>query len=129
MQNPSRRRIAKFIADQLMSGESVQRVAKVLAAWLVESRQTRTSELVLRDIETALLNDHKFLAADVSSARELSHETIASLREMLAAETGAQKVEIIPQVDENLVGGVIVRTPDAEMDASLRTKLRKLRAI
>lgn len=129
MHNPSRRQVAKFIAQQLANGESPARVAKVLAAYLSENNQTRNWELLLRDIETALLNEHKFLAADVISARKLSAESLDNLREMLLKETGAKKVEIIPEIDEKLVGGVIVRTPEAEMDASLRAKLTKLRAI
>jgi F0F1-type ATP synthase delta subunit len=129
MHNPSRRRVAKFIADQLADGEPVSRIARVLAAWLCESKQSRNWELVLRDIETALLRDHKYLAADVISARKLSAETIDDLRKMLIRETDAKTVEILSEIDEKLVGGVIVRTPESEMDSTLLAKLRKLRAI
>jgi F0F1-type ATP synthase delta subunit len=129
MHNPSRRRVAKFIARELANGESTARVAKILAAYLYENRELRNWELLLRDIETSLLNDHKYLAAEVLSARKLSHETIDNLREMLMKETGAKKIEILPETDENLIGGVVIRTPESEMDSSLRAKLTKLRAI
>jgi F0F1-type ATP synthase delta subunit len=32
-------------------------------------------------------------------------------------------------VDKDLVGGMVARTPDAELDVSVRNKLRKLAAI
>ena len=129
MQNPSRRRVAKFVADQLADGESPARLARVLAAYLASSKQLWAVELILRDIESALLRSHKFLAADVTSARRLSRETLDELVKMLKSETGAQKVELIENINSDLVGGVVVRTPEAELDASLLNKLRKLRTV
>jgi F-type H+-transporting ATPase subunit delta len=129
MQGMSRRRVAIFIADQLAKGESPQRVAKVLAAYLVENKRIRDAGLLLRDIETALLRRHNHLVADVTSARKLSSEMLAGLREMLVRETDADTAEIVEQIDADLIGGMIVRTPDAEMDTSLRTKLTRLKAI
>jgi len=86
-------------------------------------------DLLLRDIESALLYRHKHLAADVVSSRRLDSRTLADLRDMLVRETSADTAEVLEQVDPTLIGGVIVRTPDSEMDASLKTKLQKLRAI
>ncbi len=129
MQNPSRRRVAKFVADQLAAGESPARIARVLAAYLVSSKQLWAQELILRDIESALLQGHKFLAADVTSARRLSRETLGELVKMLKSETGATQVELIENINSDLVGGVVVRTPEAELDATLLNKLRKLRTV
>jgi F-type H+-transporting ATPase subunit delta len=128
-QNPSRRRVAKFVADQLASGESVADVAKVLAAYSVAGGQIRSTDLLLRDIETALLRDYGHLCADVVSARQLSSETRNELAKMLKHETNAKTTELIETIDENLIGGLVVRTPEAELDASLKTKLTRLRAI
>ena len=125
----SRRRVAQFIADQLSAGESVAHVAKMLAAWLVDNKQTRNAEILLLDIESELLRRHGHLAAEVFSAREISSELRDSLETMLKQETGAKTIEIMPAIDKSLVGGVVVRTPDSELDASLKTKLNKLRTI
>jgi F0F1-type ATP synthase delta subunit len=129
MQNPSRRRVAKFVADQLADGESPTRVARILAAYLASTKQLWAHELILRDIETALLHDHKFLAADVTSARRLSRETLDELVKMLKVETDATQVELMENINSDLVGGVVVRTPEAELDATLLNKLRKLKAV
>lgn len=129
MSPTSRRRIAKFIADQLVSGESPKRVARVLAAYLSSNHQVRQSGLIIRDIEAELVNSHQHLSADIISARVLTAETRDILIKMLKAKTGAATVELSERVDGNLLGGVIVRTPEAEMDASLRKKLTRLKAI
>ena len=129
MNSTSRRRIAKFIAAQLVAGESPRRIAKVLAAYLSSNHQMRQSELIIRDIETELANSYQHLSADIASARTLTTETRNALVAMLKLETGAKTVELSERVDGDLLGGVIVRTPEAEMDASLKKKLTRLRAI
>lgn len=128
--NPtSRRLVAKFIARQLANGESPARVAKVLAAYLVSNRQTRQCELIIRDIETELLDKYGHLSARVSSARKLDDAARKKMIAVLKTYTGAQTVELDETVDQNLLGGVIVSTPEAEMDASLRKKITRLKAI
>lgn len=129
MSPTSRRRIAKFIAAQLVSGESPKRIARALAAYLSSNHQIRQSGLIVRDIEAELISSHSHLSADIVSARALTTETRDILIKMLKAKTGATTVELSEQVDSNLLGGVVVRTPEAEMDASLRKKLTRLKAI
>ncbi len=129
MNSTSRRRIATFIAAQLVAGESPKRIAKVLAAYLSSNHQMRQSGLIIRDIETELANNYRHLSVDIASARALTTETRDILVAMLKAETGAKTVELSERVDGNLLGGVVVRTPEAEMDASLKKKLTRLRAI
>ncbi len=125
----SRRKIAQFLADSLASGEPPARVAKVLAAYLCESKQTRAVELYLRDIMAELAKRHGHVAAEVVSARKLDVEVAKSLAKLIKSETDAKTVEIMDSVDSDLIGGVIVRTPDAEMDQSVRAQLIKLRSI
>jgi len=129
MQNQSRRRVAKYIAGRLAGGESPQRIAKILAAYLVMSKQTRLTDLVLRDIETEILRDHGHLVTKVISARKLSNETRAELIKMLRREVNAKTVELLETIDENLIGGIVIHTPEAELDASLKTRLTRLKAI
>jgi F-type H+-transporting ATPase subunit delta len=125
----SRRRVAKFIAKQLANGESVSRTAKVLAAYLVDNKQKRQLNLFVRDIETELANEYGHLAADITAARKLTTETKRALSEMLQRETGVKSVELIETIDPQLIGGVVVKTPEAEFDTSLKTKLTRLKAI
>ena len=129
MNSTSRRRIAKFIAAQLVAGESPKRIARVLAAYLSSNHQMRQSNLIIRDIETELVKNYQHLSVDITSARALTTETRDVLVDMLKAETGAKTVELSERVDGDLLGGVIVRTPEAEMDASLKKKLTRLRAV
>jgi F-type H+-transporting ATPase subunit delta len=79
----------------------------------------RFADLVRRERGIAL--------AEVRTALPLEErqrqEVIARLRELTA-----QKIEINEVVDESLIGGITVRIGDKLYDASVRTRLERLRA-
>lgn len=126
----SRRVVARAIAEKLVA-EPTRRShwIKVLAAYLVEQRATQDVDLILNDIARELLARDGHLLANVTSARGLSEALRSELTKTLRDLTGAKHVELDEQVDASLLGGIIARTPDGELDASVRTRLRQLAAI
>lgn len=128
MQSISRRKIAIYISDQLAAGKPVKPLLSQAASYLVEHKQTNQAELLVRDIEALLASEHDIVLARVISARELSTGLIASIKQYVAGAQGARTVEVSTSVDPSLLGGVIVRTPSAEFDASIRKQLNELRA-
>lgn len=125
----SRRREVIALVNLIEAGASMERVAQVLAAYLVDNHTIRDAELYLRDIRGELERRFGLVSADVKSARELTDKLEKQISEFIKKETRAKNVEIIKTVDESLVGGVIISTTDAELDNSIRTKLQKLRSI
>lgn len=124
----SRRRLAKYVADQLAAGADQSKVLTELAAYLVDHRRENQVELLVRDIETTMASEHNHVVAHVVSARELSDNLVAAITNFVATHTGAQAVEVKSSVDPSLLGGVIIKTPSAELDASIQRKLNALRA-
>jgi F0F1-type ATP synthase delta subunit len=124
----SRTKIANLLADRLAAGQSSRTVVRTLAAYLIDTRTTREVELYLRDIMAALYTRHGHLAVDVMSACELSDAARTEIKRMVHGD-GVRRVELVESIDADLIGGVIVRTPNGEMDSSVRNGLRKLRAI
>ena len=120
----SRRKIAAYLADELIAGRPV---THKLAAYLVESRRVREATLVVRDIETALAQ-RGVLLADVSSSRDLSAETARTISEYLKQTAGATTVELRSHVDPHLLGGVRIDTPSSRLDKTLRHRLNQLTA-
>ena len=120
----SRRKIAAYFADELIAGRSV---IKPLAAYLVETKRTRESILVIRSIEAALA-DRGVLLADIASGRELSADTEKAIVSYLQQTTDADKVELRSHVDPHLLGGVRIDTPNERLDRTLRHKLNQLTA-
>lgn len=67
----------------------------------------------------------KTVSAQVTSASSLNENQINQLKEKLAANLG-RKVEIKINLDESLIGGLIIQAEDLVIDGSLRGKLSKL---
>jgi F0F1-type ATP synthase delta subunit len=76
-----------------------------------------------------LLQRYNHLTAAVASARKLSTEIKQLLSQDLKRRTHANEVEFIERIEPELIGGLVVTTPGAEMDSSVRTKLERLRQI
>jgi len=65
--------------------------------------------------------------AEVRTARALDEEQRAAISERLRALTG-DRIEMNEVVDESLIGGLSVRIGDRLYDASVRSRLERLRA-
>lgn len=125
----SRRLVINSLIDMLESGHSEQEVAKTLAAYLIDTRQTRDTELYFRDLELATENRFGRTMAYVTSARKLTPKTRKAVEALLKSARKTKEVEMVEAIDRDLLGGIVIKTADAELDGSVRTKLRKLRSI
>lgn len=125
-QRISRRVLTDYVAHRLNAGDAT--VIKQLAAYLVDTRRTNELDLIVYDIETALLGKGVVIA-DVVSARTLAKEAQQAVADYVKTAYGATDVELRQSVDPHLIGGVRIRTPDAEHDTTIRRKLMKLQRI
>ena len=62
----------------------------------------------------------------VSSATELSAESLASIKSSLAASLGCDPI-LETRIDPSLIGGVVIRVGDTVYDGSLKTQVKQLR--
>lgn len=119
----SRRRIAAYAADKLLSGQAGSSVLREVAAYLVATGRTREQELLVRDIEAALAVRGS-VVADVASAFAISEGVKAQIAKLV----GATTVELRETIDPSLLGGVRVDIPGRRFDGTIRHKLTALRA-
>lgn len=63
----------------------------------------------------------------VSSAAELSADSVAAIRSSLATSLGCDPI-LETRVDPSLLGGLVVRVGDTVYDGSLKTQVKQLRA-
>lgn len=123
---PSRREVALYSAKQLAEGVSPSRVAKNIAAFLIATQSLRSSELLLNEIKRVLATEYGHVSAEITSAHPLAD----SLRDHISTLLKPYKMlELDEQIDPDVLGGVIVRTPSEEFDGSLATSINKLKAI
>lgn len=121
----SRRKIASYCADQLIAGK--QDITSQLAAYLVDQRRVRELELIVRDIEAALM-ERGVLVADVASAYDLTAETTKQIMAFVAQAKNGASVQLRTHIDPELLGGVKISLPGEELDATIRRKLTVLKA-
>jgi F-type H+-transporting ATPase subunit delta len=65
------------------------------------------------------------MEVSVTSAYELAAEQQATISELMAKRLG-RKVEITSDIDNSLIGGVVIRAGDSVIDASVRGRLKAL---
>lgn len=82
---------------------------------------------VIRAFEVLLARHRGEIAATVTSARALTDQEIGELKRVLKENLGRDpKLEL--NVDQSLLGGLVLRVGSRMIDSSLRTKLNALRA-
>lgn len=122
----SRRKLALYAAKRLSDGDKASSVMRELGAYLIDSRRGRERELIVRDIETALLS-RGIAIATTTSARPLSNTALSDITAMIKASySDITKVVMRQNIDTAVIGGVKIELPDRQLDATVRTKLEKL---
>lgn len=126
----SRRDVVRTITSRLLDEPQQRSVwLQRLAAYIVDHKMVGQTDMIVNDIAQELYLQAGVLTAEVVSARQLSDEVRQSIGRMLRDRTHADKVVLHETTDQSLLGGFVARTPDAEIDASVQTKLKKLSAL
>lgn len=129
-QKLSRRDIVRGVTRHLIQEPADRQVwVRRLAAYLTQHRMTNQADLIINDIAHELEIQAGLLTVEVVSARQLAEDVRQSLKAMLMAESGAQDVVLYETTDGELLGGFVARTADAEIDASVQTKLKRLASL
>ena len=154
----SRRKLAKYAAEQLLAGNDA--VLEEIAGFLIYEKHEREVELLARDIEVELA-ERGTVVATVESARALDAATKDEIKKLLASNSGvrascrasgdaraaehlssydsirvpeadasSQNINVLlrESIDPTLIGGFKLRKPTATLDATVLKKLNDLRA-
>jgi ATP synthase F1 delta subunit len=111
--------IAKVVTG---ANEQVQRFLELLA----EKHRMPAIFRIRRRFDELWSEENRVLAASVTSATELDDDLVKQIRERIEEETGHQ-VDLDSRVDPDLLGGLVVRVGNTIMDASVRSRLERLR--
>lgn len=123
----SRRRVARewirlLIAQPQRRSELVQQIA----GYLIANKMTHQLHLFVNDVADELLAQQKHISADVYTAFGLNSDSRESAAQLLRKVTGAVTVALTEVTDPTLLGGIVIRTPQLELDASVKRQLRQL---
>lgn len=122
----SRRALALHVATHLVNGKPQKEIAQQLAAYLIWTRRTRELSIIVRDIQFYLA-EHGHVAGTVTSARDLSADTLKEIKTFTRDKTGAKNVSLDIDVDESLIGGIKLEIPGYELDTTIARQLTTLK--
>lgn len=123
----SRRRIAREIVQLIAKNPERQaEILKQTAAYLLQHKKAHEAHLLLLDIAQELQTTQGLVTAEVQSAFGLASATRENIVATLKQVTGAKNVELSETVQPELIGGVVIRTPQFELDASVKRQLNQL---
>lgn len=122
----SQRRLAAYVAGQLLASGDKKRLIKELAAYLIETGRVRDLNQVVAAIEEALAS-RGAVVATVTTARPLSPENKQAIVKQFTP-SGA-KLYIREQIDSSVIGGFKIELPGSQFDGTVIHKLTTLKGI
>lgn len=122
----SQRRLAAYVAGQLLASGDKKRLIKELAAYLIETGRVRDLNQVVAAIEEALAS-RGTVVATVTTARPLSPENKQAIVKQFTP-TGA-KLYIREQIGPSVIGGFKIELPGSQFDGTVIHKLTTLKGI
>lgn len=126
---PSRRKLSQEVVKAIIANPGRKGdLLKQLAAYLIVNKKAAQADLLMLDIANELEQSQGLVVAEVSSARPLTSVSRDAIKAKLKAQTGAKNIELNEQIKPELIGGIVVRTPKFELDASVKRQLKQLAA-
>lgn len=124
----SRRKLAINAAARLSDGEAKKTVLRDLAAYLIDSGRKSEASLIVRDVESMLMNNGTAIGT-VTSARPLTAGALKTIESFIKLnDSNIKQVLLREQVDAELIGGMKLELPGMQLDASVKAKLDRVTA-
>ncbi|MCU0667493.1 MAG: F0F1 ATP synthase subunit delta [Patescibacteria group bacterium] len=122
----SRSLVARFVASNIVTKKDLDRsnLVEQMAAWLVDTKQARRSQYLLGDVSWHL-QQKGYIVATVKTARTLDEPTRIRVIDFIKLQYEQNvTVELIEQIDESLIGGLVITTASGVYDVSVLQKLK-----
>jgi ATP synthase F1 delta subunit len=110
--------------DKALEGEDD--VVRNFLAVLIENHRMPALFRIRRELDAMWREVNKLLPVQVTSAVELDEAVTRQIGEEIGRQTG-RKVELSTNVDPDVLGGIVLRVGNSILDASIRTRLDRLR--
>jgi F-type H+-transporting ATPase subunit delta len=93
---------------------------------LIEKHRTPTIFRIRADFDALWEEENRLLPVQITSAVELDEGTVRQLGDRIREQTG-RTVDLSSRVEPDILGGIVVQVGNSVLDASIRTRLERLR--
>jgi F-type H+-transporting ATPase subunit delta len=125
-----------FFSPYFASAEKREGIAKAVSGadpelvnfleLLAEKHRMPVIFRIRRNFDRLLAEERKLLDVTVKSAVELDTQIVERIGAEIANQTG-REVELRSEVDEDILGGLVLQVGNMVLDASIRSRLDRLR--
>src|SRR3954447_17160973 len=93
---------------------------------LIEKGRMQEGFRIRHQLDELWKQENRRIDVTVTSAVELDRAVVEKVGEEIERQTG-QKVELASRVDDEIIGGIVLQVGNMVLDASIRSRLDKLR--
>lgn len=125
----SRSRLSKKIADKSLKDGVTKRLAREVAAYLLEENRVNELDSILRDVQADWA-----AAGYVEVVAASAHELTPQVKREITAQVkklypDAKQIIITEEPDPSVIGGVRLTLANQQLDLSVETKLNKFKQL
>lgn len=113
---------ALYQATRNLHGADLSAVIKNFVALLAGKQMLKQAPRLVAEFERYAKRQEGIREIEITSARQLANETIQAISQAFG-----KKVEATEKVNDDLIGGFVVKTTDKIFDGSLRAQLVRLK--
>lgn len=124
--NPFIKADAKKAVIEQVVGEQVHPYTRNFLKLLVDRGRILFLEGICQQYLAILRKLNQIVLAEVTATVNLNEGQEQAIKERVKAMTNANEVELIVNLDNELIGGVIIKVGSQVIDASLRGQLRRI---
>jgi F-type H+-transporting ATPase subunit delta len=125
-----------FFSPHFSSAEKIEGLRKAVSGaepellnfleLLIEKGRMTEAFRIRREFEELWKRERRLIDVTVTSAAELDPAVVEKVGEEIERQTG-RKVDLSSRVDEEILGGIVLQVGNMVLDASIRSRLEKLR--
>jgi F-type H+-transporting ATPase subunit delta len=93
---------------------------------LIEKQRMPEIFRIRRELDELWKQENRRIDVTVTSAVELDPAVVSKIGEEIERQTG-EKVDLASEVDDEILGGIVLQVGNMVLDASIRSRLEKLR--
>lgn len=113
---------ALFEATKDLKGEKISEAIKKFVLLLARQHKLKRAEQIITEYEKRVKKENGEVEIVIKSARKLEKTLIEKIKNVFSG-----KVEATEEVEESLLGGIVVRTEDKILDGSLKKQINQLK--
>lgn len=120
--SPRQFAVALYEATAGAKKDDVEHIVANFSAMLAKGRQLKLADKIIEELVNYAKEKDGVVRINITTATKMDEKIINSIKNVFG-----KKVETTENIDESILGGLIVRTKDMIFDASIKTQLIKLK--